>query len=93
MLDLHQEMYGALAQGHALQVMNTRVLNCLARYVNEVGTGQQNKKLWSWMQHFYSVASAEALYGLDNPISRDHGLIHCIWLVLYNCSTKMFANV
>jgi hypothetical protein len=82
MLELHQEMYGPLAQGYALQLMNTRVLNCLGRYVNEIGREPQTKKLWSWLQYFYSVGSAEALYGPDNPISRDHGLIPCIWLVL-----------
>jgi hypothetical protein len=82
MLDLHQEMYSALAQGPLLQQTNARLLNCLARHLDAVETAQPTKNLYSLMRNLYAMASAEALYGAENPISRDHSLIQCIWLAL-----------
>ncbi|PBP20032.1 prostacyclin synthase [Diplocarpon rosae] len=78
MLDLHREMYGAL-MGEDLLETNAKLLNCLAAALNRVGSGWEEKKLFRWLRTFYSVASAEALYGASNPIQADEKLVPMIW--------------
>jgi hypothetical protein len=79
MTELHHEMYGSLAKGPILLETNARVLNCLARYLNQVSIEPQPKSLFRWMRDFYTVSSAEALYGPDNPISKNPSLIQSTW--------------
>ncbi|KAI6714639.1 hypothetical protein JHW43_002812 [Diplocarpon mali] len=78
MLDLHREMYGAL-MGEDLLETNAKLLNCLAAALNRVGGAWEGKKLFRWLRTFYSVASAEALYGARNPIQADEKLVPMIW--------------
>ncbi|PBP21115.1 prostacyclin synthase [Diplocarpon rosae] len=78
MLDLHREMYGAL-MGEDLLETNAKLLNCLAAALNRVGSGWEEKQLFRWLRTFYSVASAEALYGASNPIQADEKLVPMIW--------------
>ncbi|KAK6582513.1 hypothetical protein PZA11_004921 [Diplocarpon coronariae] len=77
MLDLHREMYGAL-MGEDLLETNAKLLNCLAAALNRVGGAWEGKKLFRWLRTFYSVASAEALYGARNPIQADEKLVPMI---------------
>jgi hypothetical protein len=93
MLELHQEMYAALAQGPSLLQTNTRVLNCLAKSLNSVGTNQQSKALFRWLRDFYTVGSAEALYGSQNPISEDRSLIQPVWSVRYSDFLQFLTNL
>lgn len=79
MMDLHHAMYGALAQGPALLETNKRVLNCVAGSLNEVGTQFEQKHLFNWLRTFYTTGSAEALYGKENPIRDNVGLVPMIW--------------
>ncbi|KAK2628797.1 hypothetical protein QTJ16_001900 [Diplocarpon rosae] len=78
MLDLHREMYGAL-MGEGLLETNAKLLNCLAAALNRIGSGWEEKQLFRWLRTFYSVASAEALYGASNPIQADEKLVPMIW--------------
>lgn len=75
MVRLHS---GAL-MGHPLLETNARILNCLAQTLNGVGTVWEDKKLLAWLRIFYSTASAEALYGKENPIAWDEKLVPLIW--------------
>jgi hypothetical protein len=92
-LDLHQEMYAALAQGPSLLQTNARVLNCLTKSLNAVGTTQQPKNLFRWMRDFYTVGSAEALYGPQNPISENHNLIQPVWSVYHSTTPRLLTHL
>ncbi|KAJ5046322.1 uncharacterized protein L3040_003569 [Drepanopeziza brunnea f. sp. 'multigermtubi'] len=78
MQELHNEMYGAL-MGPSLLETNARLLNCLAQTLNGLGTAWEDRKLFSWLRTFYVTASAEALYGKENPIAWDEKLEPLIW--------------
>ncbi|KAH9205612.1 cytochrome P450 [Leptodontidium sp. 2 PMI_412] len=79
MMDLHTEMYGALAQGPALLQTNKKVLNCLVRSLNEIGDVWEGKKMFEWLRGFYTTASAEALYGVENPVKWNEKFIQMVW--------------
>ncbi|KAH7395512.1 cytochrome P450 [Cadophora sp. MPI-SDFR-AT-0126] len=79
MTDLHTEMYGALAQGRQLLETNARVLGCLVRSLNEVGEDWEEKMMFEWLRGFYTTASAEALYGEENPVKWDNRFIQWVW--------------
>ncbi|CZS95283.1 uncharacterized protein RAG0_05011 [Rhynchosporium agropyri] len=78
MMDLHTEMYGALAQGPALLRTNRRILNGLVRSLNSVGDGV-DVKLFDWLKLCYTTASAEALYGVENPVKWDPSFVQLVW--------------
>ncbi|TVY21382.1 7-alpha-hydroxycholest-4-en-3-one 12-alpha-hydroxylase [Lachnellula arida] len=79
MSDLHQEMYGSLAQGPNLLETNARVLNYLARSLNAIQTTPEEYRLFRWLRDEYTLASAATLYGLPNPLSEDPSLIESVW--------------
>lgn len=79
MTDLHQEMYSSLAQGPHLLESNARVLNRLAKSLDSIGTSSKQYPLFRWLRDEFTVASAEMLYGLPNPVSEDPSLIQSIW--------------
>ncbi|PVH68262.1 cytochrome P450, partial [Cadophora sp. DSE1049] len=87
MMDLHTEMYGALAQGRQLLETNRRVLGCLVRSLNAIGGeggesgegGWEEKMMFEWLRGFYTMASAEALYGVENPVKWDNRFIQMVW--------------
>lgn len=79
MMDLHIEMYGALAQGPSLLETSSKVLNCLAGSLNEVGGEWEEKGLFVWLRTFYTTGSAEALYGKENPIRGNEHFVPMIW--------------
>lgn len=84
-------MYGALAQGPQLLETNRRVLGCLVRNLNEIGAGDggvggkvgeggwEEKMMFEWLRGFYTTASAEALYGVENPVKWDNRFIQWVW--------------
>jgi len=86
MTELHTEMYGALAQGRQLLETNRRVLGGLVRSLNEIGGeggqgkgGWEEKMMFEWLRGFYTTASAEALYGVENPVKWDKRFIQWVW--------------
>lgn len=79
MTELHNEMHSSLAQGPSLLETNARVLNYLAKSLNVVQTTPNNHQLFRWLRDEYTIGSAEALYGLPNPISENVGLIQSVW--------------
>jgi hypothetical protein len=79
MTDLHQEMYPSLAQGPSLLETNARVLNYLSKSLNVIHTSPKKHRLFRWLRDEYTLASADALYGSQNPISEDPELIQPVW--------------
>jgi hypothetical protein len=72
-------MYTSLAPGPTLLEMNSRVLSTMARYLDDIGTKGQPKKLYHWTRDVLTIATAESLYGPTNPISENNKLIDCLW--------------
>lgn len=87
--DLHQETFRALAKGSGLLGTNKRVLNHHIKNLNVVTTGPQHKSLFRWLRDVYTLASADGLYGAENPVARDHSLIQHIWYLSF---VKMKSN-
>jgi hypothetical protein len=79
MTDLHQEMYASLAHGPSLLETNARVLNYLAKSLNAIHSEPTRHQLFRWLRNEYTMASAETLYGKENPVSDDPSLIQSIW--------------
>ncbi|KAH8655085.1 cytochrome P450 [Tricladium varicosporioides] len=79
MTDLHQEMHSSLAQGPSLLETNARLLNYLAKSLNGIQTTPTRHQLFRWLRDEYTIGSAEALYGIPNPVSEDPSLIQSIW--------------
>lgn len=79
--DLHAAMYASLSQGPTLLNSNARVLNCAARYINDIDSDYTPVNLYEWVKDIFTVASAETLFGPKNPISDNPELITSVWYV------------
>lgn len=79
MTELHQEMHLALAPGPNLLETNARLLNYLAKSLNSFQKTPARHQLFRWLRDEYTIGSAEALYGIPNPVSEDPSLIQSIW--------------
>lgn len=77
--DLHRESAAALAKGPALLNTNRRVLNHLARDLAQIDKNSDTRPLFLWMRDVFTTASAEMLYGAENPVSKDHKFIQNSW--------------
>lgn len=79
MHDLHTAMTTPLMPGPALYEMNARALECLGSILNGIGAEEQQKTLFGWIRDIFTEASAEALYGPENPVNCDRSLIDSLW--------------
>ncbi|RDW62260.1 hypothetical protein BP6252_11693 [Coleophoma cylindrospora] len=77
--ELHTATSSSLMNGPALHEMNARVLECLFESLNGIGAEEQQKNLYDWIRYIFTQASAEALYGPQNPIKHDRSLIESLW--------------
>lgn len=76
---IHQSIFQAMAPGQSLLEMNSRVLTSMARYLDEIGTEEQPKRLYLWTRDVLTIATADTLYGSKNPVSDDNKLIDYLW--------------
>ncbi|KAK3319118.1 cytochrome P450 [Apodospora peruviana] len=67
--------------GQSLFRMNAAALNYIAEHLNsEVGeAGLKVPNLYRWLRDFMTMATAEGLYGSDNPIQKQPDLIDALW--------------
>lgn len=79
MQQLHHAMYGALSQGEGLRGMNHGVLGKLAEELNEIDGKGRKVEMMDWLKGLYGKASAEMLYGVENPVKWDESIISGIW--------------
>jgi cytochrome P450 len=79
MSDIHKSMSASLTPGPALLEMNARALETLAGILNNIGVEEQEKGLYRWIRDSFTEASAEALYGPENPVIWDKSLIQSLW--------------
>jgi hypothetical protein len=71
-------MHKSMQTGSSLLQMNSRALNQFAVFLNEIGSTEKQITLWHWVRDCFNLASAEALYGRENPIAEDHSLIQSL---------------
>lgn len=57
--------------GPGLDLMNIPMLANLQKYTDELATKKDAFSLWKWTRHVISVASTDAVYGPENPYTRD----------------------
>jgi hypothetical protein len=76
--DVQQAMHNSMAAGTSLLQMNARALNSFAVYLNEIDTTEKLESFYDWIRHCFTVASAEALYGPENPVSENNDLIQSL---------------
>jgi hypothetical protein len=68
--------------GAALFQMSSRALNAFAMFLKDIGTTEQPINLHNWVRDCFTLSSAEALYGAENPIAEDLSLIQSLEYVL-----------
>lgn len=77
----HDMIQQTMKPGPHLDELNRHFLQQLTPYVNGLArnNGAQNIKLWYWLRHHFSLASAAAIYGPDNPFAVDPALEQDFW--------------
>lgn len=78
----HRIMVEALSPGPALVDLNRAVLDRMAGSLNGISANGEKVGLYRWMRDIITTASAEAIYGPQNPFSADQGLVDALWYVL-----------
>lgn len=64
--------------GAALLQMSSRALNAFAVFLKDIGTNEQPINLHNWVRDCFTLSSAEALYGAENPLAEDKTLIQSL---------------
>ena len=71
-------MHASMQAGAPLLQMNSRALNRFAVFLNEIDTREKQIDLYKWVRDHFTLASAEAMYGEENPIADDPSLIQSL---------------
>ncbi|KAH8799696.1 cytochrome P450 [Xylogone sp. PMI_703] len=79
MKSVHKAMHESMTPGDSLLGMNQRVLDKLATFVNAIGPQWEEKRLYDWVRHSFTLSSTRSLYGKHDPISADESLIESLW--------------
>jgi hypothetical protein len=77
--DIHRAMYDGLASPQALLDMERDSFRAIAIYFNEIGSDGLKVKWYRWLRDTISRASADAMYGPENPVADDPSLIDSVW--------------
>ncbi|KAG0649367.1 Cytochrome P450 monooxygenase [Hyphodiscus hymeniophilus] len=72
---INKGMHASLQPGAPLFEMNSRALNRFAVFLNEIDTTEKQINLYTWVRDHFTLASADAMYGEENPIAEDLSLI------------------
>lgn len=71
-------MHTSMLPGSALLQMNSRALTAFAVFLKDIGTNEQPINLHRWVRDCFTLSSAEAFYGAENPIAEDKSLIQSL---------------
>ncbi|KAH8658719.1 cytochrome P450 [Tricladium varicosporioides] len=85
----HRLMVEALSPGPTLLDLNKAVLDRVAGSLNDIGTGEQKTGLYRWMRNIITIASAEAIYGPNNPFTANDELVDALWHFEADCALLM----
>ena len=78
-LDEQHRAYDKLTPGPALWDMNARVLSNISVLLNGIGDKFETKAIYLWLRDAFTIATSEALFGSNNPLSRDKSLRDRFW--------------
>lgn len=78
--DFFAVLHPAMTGDH-IHRMNATALNCIAKDINSIGEGNnmEHANLWLWLRDVVTMATAEALYGPDNPMRQEPSLLNDLW--------------
>ena len=71
-------LHVSLQAGAPLLQMNSRALNRFASFLDNIDTTEKPINLHRWVRDNFSLASADAMYGPENPIAEDSSLIQAM---------------
>lgn len=80
--DNHKLMVEMLSKGTALNDLSRDMLEGVASAVNGLDQEESKISLYSWMRDVLTLSTSSALYGPENPLAKDRGLIDHLWYVL-----------
>jgi hypothetical protein len=70
----------AAMQGQNLLRMNVKALAYIAETLNGIeGEGMRVSNLYTWLRDFMTMATAEGIFGSQNPVMEDPSLIDALW--------------
>lgn len=78
-------MHTSLNHGLQILEMNSRALHTFAGILSKFGSEPKEIALHHWVRDSFTLASAAAVYGSDNPIAKDHSLIQSLEYVFLLC--------
>lgn len=78
--DHHNLMIEILSPGPALRELKSEVLDRVAGSLDDLGR-RGKVELYEWTRDVLTIASAEAIYGPENPFSSDPKLVNALWYV------------
>lgn len=74
----YKAMHATMRPGPSLFRTNAVALARFASFLDGIGTQGENVELYEWLQHRFTIATAEALYGPRNPISENNDMIQSL---------------
>lgn len=75
-------MVAGLTPGEGLSELNRRVVEGVAGTLNAVDESEGGRGLYRWIRDSLTLATADALYGVESPLNKDRGLIDALWYVV-----------
>ncbi|CAL3965309.1 unnamed protein product [Diplocarpon coronariae] len=74
----YQVMHATLQPGASLFQTTAVALQRFASSLDGIGAQGHEVRLYEWLQHHFTIATAEALYGASNPVSEDSGMVRSL---------------
>jgi len=74
----HKALHEHMLPGPKVQRMNASMLGTMAKEVNDI-QDEFKDSLYIWLRDIFSVATATAVFGSNNPWAKDRGLIDSFW--------------
>ncbi|MCJ1247982.1 hypothetical protein MMC30_005197 [Trapelia coarctata] len=97
--DTKRYMHTAMAPGLHLDTMNETMIENVAALLGELdaeldacGDGVKELDLYAWARHLVSLASTDAIYGVENPFRKDRRVEDAFWDFEADI-TKLILNV
>jgi len=85
-----RDMHAALLPGPSLDTMNETMVENVAALLGELdaelevtGDGGKELDMYAWARHVISLASTDAIYGVENPFRKDRSVEDAFWYVAF----------
>lgn len=88
----HKALHEHMVPGPKVQCMNASMLGTMAKEVDGI-QDELNDSLYVWLRDIFSVATATAVFGSNNPWAKDRSLIDSFWYVLSSTTYTLTSHV